>query len=109
MIAATNRAATASAGSQLSHAVGRSGWAANQSASRAVLPAPGEPITKVSRACRPRSRASSSLDLRTRRDGVLGAWNLDGGKRGLRRPSPSSPFLSAIIGCPPTFADRPAG
>ena len=83
MMAATNRTGSASATSQLSHANGRCGAvAAGQSASSAVLPAPGEPTTRVRRARCPQSSTSSSLDRGTRWDAAVGTENFDDGNRG---------------------------
>ena len=100
MMAATNRTGSASATSQLSHANGRCGAVAAQSASSAVLPAPGEPTTRVRRARCPQSSTSSSLDRGTRWDAAVGTENFDDGNRGPRGPSATLPVLSVIFSRP---------
>src|SRR5215472_11846034 len=84
MMAATNRAGSASAPSQLSHADGRSGLVASQSARSMVLPAPAGPTTRARRTWAPWSSRSSNLGRRTSPGISLGARNFDDGNRGVR-------------------------
>ena len=60
----------------------------------AVLPAPGEPTSRVSRAPCPRSSSSSSLDRCTRCGAARGAQNFDEGTAGYERQARRSPSCS---------------
>ena len=100
-MAVTNRAGSASAASQLSHADGRPGRAASQSASSMVFPAPAGPTTTARRTCSPRSSRSNSLDRCTSPGTSLGARNFEGGNRGLRGPGSAITVASDTRPRPP--------
>jgi hypothetical protein len=103
-MAATNRAGSASAASQLSHADGRSGRAASQSASSMVFPAPAGPTSRARRTCSPRSSWSSSRDRRTSCGTSFGARNFEDRNRGLRGPgSATTVACETAVPASPTY------
>src|ERR1700734_4364653 len=100
-MAATNRAGSASAASQLSHADARSGRAASQSVVSMVLPAPAGPTTMVSRTSSPRSSWLSSRDRRSSPGTSAGAQNFENGNRGPRELGPAIVVACGTVARPP--------